>query len=725
MSTLNQLDGRISPPTYPPDDLSEHVLQNVLQPGQLVISRIHGSNIRLDHGFQKVDPQAFHPSVRFTYLCPNGPVEETSTLLDSDENPSFGDESIHFNIPDPKDLVVSNDVKLKIEVLDTQNLRKNVVGEVTISATRFFRGGQRQSETFPLQIYGKKSQASITLSFEFNLVKEGILKVSCKSMENSLTLVLGTLRTTDNIAMFPISRNNWYENLRVESSVLGQIKIIPLLPLLSKFHDVDDEEEAIVEISVPGKGENEVSAKLSIAFYQAAYIQVEKIKASLVTTLTIPNTCGLQIKLSTNRGHASKEVVCTSILRMDFPGSDVVWSDKLILPIVDHDTLEMELVSLDALGNQQDVIGKGEASLLPLYSKGQYTLSSNIATENDVGSLTETGTITLDLSFDNNDLFFPKFHPTPAKVGESLLHEGKRFPFAQNVVKKGSETSSSINRVFTDEEIKDAFSFIDLDKNGYISAQELRHVLICSGELITAEEVDAMIHILDTNGDGQVSLSQFTHMAKTENFGENKSTLSVSKTVSMDPRYEQLCELLPKFIQRTIDKNVINNVVESLELRRNTILSDGKSNVDDAFTSDYTTLCQDFCLEDTGESRTLFQLYAKDGAATIDTRDVVLGFANFALFLSTHERCSIMLRLYDTERKGVISTASLDFILAANHLKSIATVEGKVKTILKFVDKNCSGRLCLDDLIDAASKFPNLLFPKHISEKKGKTKVDF
>lgn len=715
------MDGRISPPTYPPDDLSETFLD--LQPGQLIMSRIHGNSIRLDSGFQKVDSQAFHPSVRFTFLCPSGLVEETSTLLDTDENPSFGDESLQFNIPEPKALLVSNDVKLKIEVLDTQNLRKKIVGEVTISATRFFRGGQRQSETFPLQIYGKKSQASITITFEFNLVKEGILKVSSNSTENSWTLVLGTLRTTDKIAMFPISRNNWFENLRVESSVLGQTKIVPLLPLLSKFHDVDDEEEALVEISVPGtKCENDVSAKLSIAFYQAAYIHAEKIKASLAADLTIPNTCGLQMILSTNKGYASKEVVCTSILRMDFPESDVVWPDKLILPIVDHDNLEMELVSLDALGNQQDSIGKGEASLLPLYSKGQYTLSSNIATENDV---IETGTITLDLSFENKGLFFPKFHPTPAKVGQSILHEGKGFPFAQNVVKKGRETSSNINREFTDEEISEAFSFIDLDKNGYISAQELRHVLVCSGELITAEEVDAMIHILDTNGDGQVSLAQFTHMAKTENFGENNSTVSVSKTLSTDPRYEQLCELLPKFIQRTIDKNVINNVVESLELRRNAILSDGKMDTDEAFKSDYTTMCRDFCLEDTGESKKLFQLYVKDGSATIDTRDVVLGFANFALFYSSHERCSIMLRLYDTERKGVFPTASLNYILAANHMKNIATVEGKVKTILRFVDKNFSGRLCLDDLIDAASKFPNLLFPKHISEKKGKTKVDF
>lgn len=42
---------------------------------------------------------------------------------------------------------------------------------------------------------------------------------------------------------------------------------------------------------------------------------------------------------------------------------------------------------------------------------------------------------------------------------------------------------------FTDEEIASAFKFLDLDHNLHIGAAEIRHILICMGELITDEEV--------------------------------------------------------------------------------------------------------------------------------------------------------------------------------------------------------------------------------------------
>lgn len=42
---------------------------------------------------------------------------------------------------------------------------------------------------------------------------------------------------------------------------------------------------------------------------------------------------------------------------------------------------------------------------------------------------------------------------------------------------------------FTDEEISSAFKFLDLDHNLHIGAAEIRHILICMGELITDEEV--------------------------------------------------------------------------------------------------------------------------------------------------------------------------------------------------------------------------------------------
>jgi hypothetical protein len=70
-------------------------------------------------------------------------------------------------------------------------------------------------------------------------------------------------------------------------------------------------------------------------------------------------------------------------------------------------------------------------------------------------------------------------------------------------------TTGPKDMTYTDEEIEAAFRFMDLDKNGYLGANELRHCLICMGEMITDEEVDMMISMVDGDGDGQVSFTEF------------------------------------------------------------------------------------------------------------------------------------------------------------------------------------------------------------------------
>lgn len=56
-----------------------------------------------------------------------------------------------------------------------------------------------------------------------------------------------------------------------------------------------------------------------------------------------------------------------------------------------------------------------------------------------------------------------------------------RFLFTSGHVHRSTE--------FTDTEIAAAFKFLDLDANLHIGAAEIRHILICMGELITDEEV--------------------------------------------------------------------------------------------------------------------------------------------------------------------------------------------------------------------------------------------
>ncbi|KAI5680213.1 hypothetical protein M9H77_01440 [Catharanthus roseus] len=62
------------------------------------------------------------------------------------------------------------------------------------------------------------------------------------------------------------------------------------------------------------------------------------------------------------------------------------------------------------------------------------------------------------------------------------------------------------------EELKEAFKVFDRDQDGFISANELRNVMINLGERLTDEEAEQMIREADLDGDGLVSYDEFVRM---------------------------------------------------------------------------------------------------------------------------------------------------------------------------------------------------------------------
>ncbi|XP_063684997.1 uncharacterized protein LOC134819142 isoform X2 [Bolinopsis microptera] len=61
-------------------------------------------------------------------------------------------------------------------------------------------------------------------------------------------------------------------------------------------------------------------------------------------------------------------------------------------------------------------------------------------------------------------------------------------------------------------EISEAFRVFDRDRNGFISADELRHQVTTVGDKLTQDEVTDLLRVADQNGDGLIDYKEFVRM---------------------------------------------------------------------------------------------------------------------------------------------------------------------------------------------------------------------
>jgi len=60
--------------------------------------------------------------------------------------------------------------------------------------------------------------------------------------------------------------------------------------------------------------------------------------------------------------------------------------------------------------------------------------------------------------------------------------------------------------------IQETFRFIDKRGRGFITAAELRHVMLNIGESLSEEQVDELVEEADIDGDGLVDYQEFAQM---------------------------------------------------------------------------------------------------------------------------------------------------------------------------------------------------------------------
>lgn len=68
-------------------------------------------------------------------------------------------------------------------------------------------------------------------------------------------------------------------------------------------------------------------------------------------------------------------------------------------------------------------------------------------------------------------------------------------------------TQTKIKPKNNDDELKEAFLAFDLNRDGFITAEEIKKTMAYLGENLTDDEVNQMIRSADKNGDGRVDIT--------------------------------------------------------------------------------------------------------------------------------------------------------------------------------------------------------------------------
>lgn len=95
--------------------------------------------------------------------------KQSETLRKQTDSPNFNDEVIYFDVIDPKDYILQDDLTMTLEIWNKSTFKDEVMGTVTMSVVRFFRQPYTSFlENIPLSFPGgRASNAKVSLEISF------------------------------------------------------------------------------------------------------------------------------------------------------------------------------------------------------------------------------------------------------------------------------------------------------------------------------------------------------------------------------------------------------------------------------------------------------------------------------------------------------------------------------------------------------------------------------
>ncbi len=392
-------------------------------------------------------------------------------------------------------------------------------------------------------------------------------------------------------------------------------------------------------------------------------------------------------------------------------GKNPIWNEEFVFEISNEKEMEIEVLDKETVGNDK-FMGRCKVSIIEWIANGRF--EGDLDLQDKMNK--PVGRITLACSFDR-----PQAAPSSA-VGE-VSQALTVAPNQSNAVVPAKGQQDGVRDPagkFSDDEILEAFRAFDLDKNNFVGAAEIRHVLINIGEQVTDEEVDEMIRMVDSDGDGQVSWEEFYSMVTggkkpPPGLGvEARGGAAAGKSAAPPPPTGQ------NVVQaRNNKKTTLEEFAKENNIKPETIKKAYKrfqaTDKDKSGVIDYTEFCEILQVDPSPLCEKTFRLYDYDKTGQIDAREFLIALSNYS-GAGKEDKLKFAFMTFDEDGNGVITKAELLKILKSNHMASHdAEVARKADTIMAQADKDGDGVITFDEFVIVSKKFPNILVSPNTS----------
>ncbi len=290
-------------------------------------------------------------------------------------------------------------------------------------------------------------------------------------------------------------------------------------------------------------------------------------------------------------------------------GKNPVWNEEFSFDISNEKDMEVEVLDKETVGNDK-FMGRCKVSIMEWIATGRFEGDLDLQDKANK----PVGRVTIAVRFER-----PK--PGGAEENDKQLvpaNEAAGLAPVSDSTNAMAEAPRDPNGRFTDDEILEAFRAFDLDKNNFIGAAEIRHILINIGEQVTDEEVDEMIRMVDKDGDGQVSWEEFYEMVTggkkpptaMGSGTERPGTAGSSKGTVAIPNSQNVVQ------QRNAKKTALEEFARDNNLKPESIKKAYKrfqaTDKDKSGLIDYTEFCETLQVDPSPQCEGVFQLYDYD-----------------------------------------------------------------------------------------------------------------